>query len=203
MKHLESRGLVVKQPAIVRTKEVDGEGDSKTTSCISTNMIYLSRYAKPLGSQQRFEICKEDSLLETSMKEQETTAAGDSILSESTKEDTLIKDFLPAMQAICDKLEEANEKVSMCKTFLSFFYQAGAFLLYTHFLVVQVLVVSDVKQDLGYLGSHSRHRAWRSVNIFFPILLLFTSLELNISKQIRKEKADFQHFANLTHFSSG
>lgn len=111
MKHLESRGLVVKQPAIVRTKEVDGEGDSKTTSCISTNMIYLSRYAKPLGSQQRFEICKEDSLLETSMKEQETTAAGDSLLSESTKEDTLIKDFLPAMQAICDKLEEANEKV--------------------------------------------------------------------------------------------
>lgn len=201
MKHLESRGLVVKQPAIVRTKEVDGEGDSKTTSCISTNMIYLSRYAKPLGSQQRFEICKEDSLLETSMKEQETTAAGDSLLSESTKEDTLIKDFLPAMQAICDKLEEANEKVVQNISF--FFYQAGAFLLYTHFLVVQVLVVSDVKQDLGYLGSHSRHRAWRSVNIFFPILLLFISLELNISKQIWKEKTDFQLFANLTHFSSG
>ncbi|KAG7646645.1 B-block binding subunit of TFIIIC [Arabidopsis thaliana x Arabidopsis arenosa] len=131
VKHLESRGLVVKQPAIVRTKEVDGEGDSKTTSCISTNMIYLSRYAKPLGSQQRFEICKEDSLLE-----QEATPAGDSLQSESTKEDTLIKDFLPAMQAICDKLEETNEKV---------------------------LVVSDIKQDLGYLGSHSRHRAWRSV----------------------------------------
>ncbi|CAE5957756.1 unnamed protein product [Arabidopsis arenosa] len=136
VKHLESRGLVVKQPAIVRTKEVDGEGDSKTTSCISTNMIYLSRYAKPLGSQQRFEICKEDSLSETPMKEQEATPAGDSLLSESTKEDTLIKDFLPAMKAICDKLEEANEKV---------------------------LVVSDIKQDLGYLGSHSRHRAWRSV----------------------------------------
>lgn len=116
MKHLESRGLVVKQPAIVRTKEVDGEGDSKTTSCISTNMIYLSRYAKPLGSQQRFEICKEDSLLE-----QEATPAGDSLQSESTKEDTLIKDFLPAMQAICDKLEETNEKVSKCKSFLSFF----------------------------------------------------------------------------------
>ncbi|XP_010498096.1 PREDICTED: uncharacterized protein LOC104775855 [Camelina sativa] len=125
VKHLESRGLAVKQPAIVRTKEVDGEGDSKTTSCISTNMIYLSRYAKPLGSQQRFEICKEDSLMDTPMKEQE-----------ATKDDTLIKDYLPAMQAICDKLEEAKDKV---------------------------LVVSDVKQDLGYLGSHSRHRAWRSV----------------------------------------
>lgn len=126
VKQLESRGLIVRQPAIVRTKEVDGEGDSKTTSCVSTNMIYLSSYSKPLGSQQRFEICKED-----------PTAPGEkSTQSEITKEDTLIKDFLPAMQAICDKLEEANDKV---------------------------LVVSDVKQDLGYLGSHSRHRAWRSV----------------------------------------
>ncbi|ESQ28334.1 hypothetical protein EUTSA_v10017997mg [Eutrema salsugineum] len=126
IKQLESRGLVVKQPVIVKNekKEVDGEGEYKTTSCISTNLIHLSRYAKPLGSQQRFEICKED------------IAAGDSLQSESTKQDTLIKDFLPAMQAICDKLEEANDKV---------------------------LVVSDIKKDLGYLGSHSRHRAWRSV----------------------------------------
>lgn len=101
MKQLESRGLIVRQPAIVRTKEVDGEGDSKTTSCVSTNMIYLSSYSKPLGSQQRFEICKED-----------PTAPGEkSTQSEITKEDTLIKDFLPAMQAICDKLEEANDKV--------------------------------------------------------------------------------------------
>lgn len=121
MKQLESRGLIVKQPAIVRTKEVDGEGDSKTTSCVSTNMIYLSRYAQPLGSQQRFEICKEDPLLETPTKEHEDTSAGDGQLSESTKEDTLIKDFLPAMQAICDKLEEANEKVTKFKAFFLFF----------------------------------------------------------------------------------
>lgn len=108
MKQLESRGLIVRQPAIVRTKEAD----SKTTSCITTNMIYLTRYAKPLGSQQRFEICKEDSL-----SEHKATAAGDSLVSESIKEDTLIKDFLPAMQAVCDKLEEANKKVSKLKAF--------------------------------------------------------------------------------------
>ncbi|OAP16041.1 hypothetical protein AXX17_AT1G52580 [Arabidopsis thaliana] len=118
VKQLESRGLIVRQPAIVRTKEVD----SKTTSCITTNMIYLTRYAKPMGSQQRFEICKEDSV-----SEHETTAAG---------EDTLINDFLPAMQEVCDKLEKANDKV---------------------------LVISDIKQDLGYTGSDIRHRAWRSV----------------------------------------
>ncbi|CAE5962590.1 unnamed protein product [Arabidopsis arenosa] len=122
VKQLESRGLIVRQPAVVRTKEVD----SKNTSCITTNMIYLTRYAKPLGSQQRFEICKEDS-----GSEHEATAAGDSL-----KEDTHINDFLPAMQAVCDKLEEATEKV---------------------------LVVSDIKQDLGYMGSNIRHRAWRSV----------------------------------------
>ncbi|VYS49448.1 unnamed protein product [Arabidopsis thaliana] len=121
VKQLESRGLIVRQPAIVRTKEVD----SKTTSCITTNMIYLTRYAKPMGSQQRFEICKEDSV-----SEHETTAAG---------EDTLINDFLPAMQEVCDKLEKANDKV------------------------MQVLVISDIKQDLGYTGSDIRHRAWRSV----------------------------------------
>jgi len=100
VKQLESRGLIVRQPAIVRTKEVD----SKTTSCITTNMIYLTRYAKPMGSQQRFEICKEDSV-----SEHETTAAG---------EDTLINDFLPAMQEVCDKLEKANDKVSKLEALL-------------------------------------------------------------------------------------
>ncbi|CAN8292862.1 unnamed protein product [Cochlearia groenlandica] len=134
LKQLESRGLIVRQRAIVRTKEVDGGGDAKNNSCINTNMVYLSRYAKPLGSLQRFEICKEDSMSGTPAKERD--AAGDSLQSESIKEDTLVNDFVPAMQAICDKLEEANEKV---------------------------LVVSDMKQDLGYLGSHSRHRAWRTV----------------------------------------
>lgn len=104
VKQLESRGLIVRQPAIVRTKEVDGEGDSKTTSCVSTNMIYLTSYSKPLGSQQRFEICKEE----------DPTSPGDTTQSdEITKEDTLIKDFLPAMQAICDKLEEATDKVNL------------------------------------------------------------------------------------------
>lgn len=112
MKQLESRGLIVRQPAIVRTKEVDGEGDSKTTSCVSTNMIYLTSYSKPLGSQQRFEICKED-----------PTSPGDATQSdEITKEDTLIKDFLPAMQAICDKLEEATDKVNLQIPFFLFFF---------------------------------------------------------------------------------
>lgn len=118
MKQLESRGLIVRQPAIVRTKEVDGEGDSKTTSCVSTNMIYLTSYSKPLGSQQRFEICKE----EDPTSPPDTTQQSDEI----TKEDTLIKDFLPAMQAICDKLEEATDKVNFQITFF-FFNQAGSF----------------------------------------------------------------------------
>jgi len=57
-----------------------------------------------MGSQQRFEICKEDSV-----SEHDTTAAGD---------DTLINDFLPVMQEVCDKLEKANDKVSKLEVFL-------------------------------------------------------------------------------------
>jgi len=48
--------------------------------------------------------------------------------------------------------------------------------MYTDFLVVQVLVISDIKQDLGYTGSDIRHRAWRSVIYIFPVFLLFYSL---------------------------
>lgn len=60
-----------------------------------------------------------------------------------------------------------------------FFHEAGSCKLYTHCLVMQVLVVSDIKQDLGYMGSHSRHRAWRSVIYLFLVFLLYIHLELN------------------------
>ena len=66
-----------------------------------------------------------------------------------------------------------------CKYSFSWIFLAP----YKKILVVQVLVVSDVKQDLGYLGSHSRHRAWRSViyNFFFLFNCIDISLELNSS----------------------
>ncbi|XP_021901086.1 uncharacterized protein LOC110817003 isoform X2 [Carica papaya] len=134
VRNLECRGLIVRQPALVRKKEHCIEGESKTSSCVTTNMMCLYRYAKHLGSQQRFEINKEDYTLDGIEKESEKN--GDGFALERVKEDVLIKDYLPAMLAVCDKLEEANG---------------------------QVLVVSDIKQDLGYTGSRSGHKAWRSI----------------------------------------
>ncbi|XP_028763205.1 uncharacterized protein LOC114721542 isoform X2 [Neltuma alba] len=50
--------------------------------------------------------------------------------------DIHIKDYAPQMKAICGKLGKANGKV---------------------------LVVSDIKRDLGYCGSPSKHKAWREI----------------------------------------
>lgn len=32
--------------------------------------------------------------------------------------------------------------------------------------LLKVLVISDIKKDLGYIGSSSGHREWRQVNDF-------------------------------------
>ncbi|XP_019460992.1 PREDICTED: uncharacterized protein LOC109360501 [Lupinus angustifolius] len=50
--------------------------------------------------------------------------------------DVMLKDYAPQMKEICDKLAEANDKV---------------------------LIVSDIKKELGYCGSRSGHRAWRGI----------------------------------------
>lgn len=63
LKNLECRGLIVKQPALVRKKEHCSEGDSKISSSVTTNLIYLHRYAKRLGSQQKLRLIKKNKLL--------------------------------------------------------------------------------------------------------------------------------------------
>ncbi|XWS20082.1 hypothetical protein CRYUN_Cryun31cG0071000 [Craigia yunnanensis] len=135
LKNLECRGLIVKQPAVVRKKEPCTEGESKNISPVTTNLIYLYRYAKRLGSQQRFEINKEEQTVESLGSDDENVPDDDGFALENVKESVLVNDYLPAMKAVCDKLEEANEKV---------------------------LVVSDIKRDLGYTRS-SGHKAWRNI----------------------------------------
>ncbi|OMO66113.1 B-block binding subunit of TFIIIC [Corchorus olitorius] len=136
LKNLECRGLIVKQPAVVRKKEPCIEGESKNSSPVTTNLIYLYRYAKRLGSQQRFEINKEEETVGSLCYEDENVPDKDGVASENVKENVLVNDYLPAMKAVCDKLEEANGKV---------------------------LVVSDIKRDLGYTRS-SGHKAWRNIH---------------------------------------
>ncbi|KAL5728992.1 hypothetical protein ACHQM5_002006 [Ranunculus cassubicifolius] len=132
VKNLQVRGLIVRQPTIIRTKENanEEENGSKSTSIVNTNLIHLYRYAKNLNSLQKLEITKFDAL-----ESLEGSALRSDGFSEGVKDDVLIKDYVPAMKAICDKLEEADGKV---------------------------LVVSDLKQALGYRKTQG-HRAWRNI----------------------------------------
>ncbi|KAJ3680257.1 hypothetical protein LUZ60_016535 [Juncus effusus] len=126
VKSLASHGLIVRQSTMIREKE-QGEASRSTPSIINTNLLHLYRYGKKMNtnSQQRVEIVKRD-LLENE---------GGIGNNNSNSEDVCVKDYLPAMKAICDKLEEAEGKV---------------------------LVVSDIKPALGYRLSKG-HRAWRNV----------------------------------------
>ncbi|KVH97943.1 hypothetical protein Ccrd_023863 [Cynara cardunculus var. scolymus] len=132
LRGLESRGLIVRQSTIIRKKEVGNEGEYKNGSIVNTNMLYLYRYAKHLGSLQRLEITKEDKASDNIDGEVGTR---DGVPEECIKEDVHIKDYVPAIRAICDRLEKADGKV---------------------------LVVSDIKKDLGYCKT-SGHRAWRNI----------------------------------------
>ncbi|KAK0606960.1 hypothetical protein LWI29_006947 [Acer saccharum] len=114
VKNLECKGLIVRQPVVVRTKETSSvEGKSKSSPCRSTKMMYLRRYAKHLSAQQKLEISKEGPTVDSFGKEYESENATsrDSFPRESFTQDVHVKDYLPAMEAICKKLEEANGKI--------------------------------------------------------------------------------------------
>lgn len=137
VRSLESRGLLVRQSTLVRTNEGGSEADNglKSNSIVNTNLIHLSRYAKHLNlsSQQRFEIRKSNA---SESFEHRNMSSGIEGSGEGGREDLQIKDDLPAMKAVCDKLEEADGKV---------------------------LVVSDLKVTLGYRLTVG-HRAWRRIS---------------------------------------
>ncbi|KAK9131357.1 hypothetical protein Sjap_011844 [Stephania japonica] len=107
LKNLETRGLIVRQSTIVRTKVAAGEGEN--TSVMHTNMIYLYRYAKHLSSQQRLEITKANG--SESLAGVDADNVFDDCAGEGTQDDIVVNDFLPAMRSACEKLEEADDKV--------------------------------------------------------------------------------------------
>ncbi|KAL3850329.1 hypothetical protein ACJIZ3_012211 [Penstemon smallii] len=129
LKTLETLGLIVRLPTIIRKKHQSSSNtrkEPKNDSVVHTNMLYLYRHGKHLGCQQRLEISKE---------EDDGNDFTNEIIIE--KEDVRVKDFLPALKDICDKLETSEGKV---------------------------LVVSDIKRDLGYqCQGASGHRAWRHI----------------------------------------
>ncbi|KAM6598206.1 hypothetical protein CsatA_008730 [Cannabis sativa] len=131
MRSLECQGLIVRQSAVVKTLKAgddDDEGEAiRSIPSVTTNLVYLSRYAKHLGSQQKIEIIK---------GEPSTESFGDNVNDLEGREDVLVKDYLPEMKAVCDKLEKATGKV---------------------------LVVSDIKKEFRYIGTRARHREWRKI----------------------------------------
>ncbi|XP_057977726.1 uncharacterized protein LOC131164495 isoform X2 [Malania oleifera] len=135
VRNLECQGLVTRHSTVMRTKKACSEGESNNSSAVTTNMIYLCRYAKHLGSQQRLEITKEDKSLDSLEDVGRSAMAGDGAAGECVKDEVLINDYLPALKAICDKLEAANGKV---------------------------LVISDIKRDLGFRETRG-HRRWRHI----------------------------------------
>lgn len=111
MRNLECRGLIVRQPAVVRTREACSEGEQKNSSVVSTNLVYLYRYAKHLDSQQRFEISKEEQNHESLGNSNACDMHEDDLPGEHIKEDVFVNDYLPPMKVVCNRLSEANGKV--------------------------------------------------------------------------------------------
>ncbi|KAL0441362.1 UNVERIFIED_CONTAM: hypothetical protein Sradi_0075100 [Sesamum radiatum] len=124
LKRLEIQGLIVRHPTVIRKKQASSSREQNNGSIVATNMLYLYRYGKHLGCQQRLEITKEDNLLMDKEVADGHTENFDDLGKEIAKEDIHVKDFLPALKAICDKLENTQGKV---------------------------LVVSDLKRDLDHL----------------------------------------------------
>lgn len=113
LKSLESQGLIVRQSAVVKTRDASEEGESRNSASVTTNLVYLSRYAKYLGSQQKFVITKEEQAMECLDGVKGSAVSGDGLGGKNIKEDVVVKDYLPAMKAVCDLLENAKGKVSI------------------------------------------------------------------------------------------
>ncbi|CAO2195465.1 unnamed protein product [Urochloa humidicola] len=132
VKTLQSQGLIVGKQATAKYDQVETEYALHNNHIISTKSLYLSRYAEDLNmnSYQRIKVTKPKN------DEQTNTGSlqGDTV-GVDNKNDVSIRDYLPKMRAICDKLEEASGKA---------------------------LAVSDIKKDLSYRMAYG-HRSWRNV----------------------------------------
>jgi len=121
VKSLESQRLIVRQSTIIKMKDhgADREDASQNKQVINTNSLYLSRYAKDLNmtSQQRIEITKPELLGSNEETNVDALQEDGTSGADSKNNDISIHDYLPAMKAICDKLEEASGKVDCAHIF--------------------------------------------------------------------------------------
>ncbi|KAI5311119.1 hypothetical protein L3X38_045586 [Prunus dulcis] len=160
VRNLECQGLIVKRPALERKKNAGDEGQSSNNLSVTTNVMYLYRYAENLSSQQKIEITKVEQTKESSGNAKEIPAGGDGFSGKGVKEDVLVKkDYLiSAMKAVCDKLEQANGKV----------------------------LVSDIKKDLGYSGTRPGNRAWRKICGKLEAAHIVKKFEVQVNKKVEQ-----------------
>ncbi|XP_030525245.2 uncharacterized protein LOC115737322 isoform X2 [Rhodamnia argentea] len=134
LKSLESRKLITRQPAILRTGKARCPGDS--CKVVSTNLVFMSRYSKHLGSRGKFEVSRQEKRLDIPTSVDGNSTGEDGFASEGVEEEVLVKDYLPAMRLVCERLEKADGTV---------------------------LAVKDIKKELGFVGSSSAHKAWTTI----------------------------------------
>ncbi|CAL4946308.1 unnamed protein product [Urochloa decumbens] len=135
VKTLQSQGLIVGKQATAKSNDqVEAEYALRNNHIIRTKSLYLSRYAEDLNtnSYQRIKITKPK--LGSGEQTNTDSLQGDTV-GVDNKNDVSIRDYLPKMRAICEKLEEASGKA---------------------------LAVSDMKKDLSYRMAYG-HRSWRNV----------------------------------------
>ncbi|KAL5579539.1 hypothetical protein UlMin_011981 [Ulmus minor] len=159
LRNLECQGLIVRQSAVVKTKESCNDGESRNCPSVTTNLVYLSCYAEHLGSQQKIEITKEEQTSVSLENLEGSAKSSDDFAGKKVKDDVLVKDYLPAMKAVCDKLEKANGKV---------------------------LVVSDIKKELGYIGAPGGHKEWRKVSSKLKAANIVEEFEAKVNEKVER-----------------
>ncbi|BFG43392.1 hypothetical protein CerSpe_296660 [Prunus speciosa] len=172
VRNLECQGLIVKRPALERKKNAGDEGQSSNNLSVTTNVIYLYRYAENLSSQQKIEITKVEQTKESFGNAKEIPTGGDGFSGKGIKKDVLVKkDYLiSAMKAVCDKLEQANGKV----------------------------LVSDIKKDLGYSGTRSGNRAWRKICGKLEAAHIVKKFEVQVNKKVEQFLGLLKKFCPLS-----
>ncbi|XP_048443005.1 uncharacterized protein LOC125478653 isoform X2 [Pyrus x bretschneideri] len=158
VRKLECQGLIAKRPALVRKKNPDDEGHSSNNLSVTTNLIYLHRYANDLGSQQEVEITKVEQNTESFGNAKEIPASGDGFSGNGVKDNVLVNDYLSATKAVCDKLKESNGKV----------------------------LVSDLKKELGYSGTRSGNRAWRKICCRLEAAHIVKKFEAQVNEKVEQ-----------------
>lgn len=113
VKSLESQGLLVRHSSLLRKKDLEAE-EGTGMKCTSTNLMHLSRYAKHLNmnSQQKLEITQTELPVNMDSKDEGLCVQSDTI-GNFYQNDVKIRDYMAAMRAVCDRLEESSDKVNV------------------------------------------------------------------------------------------